>query len=120
MQLNILRKRTVILLKNIRQSINQLYCRHIIIYMQKKNPIETIKDKLHEQENEIRLLKDLVVKGFKGIIGDSSSQNVSNRLASSAADDSEMSKSGMSLDELNDGTENYNGPELPLSVPNLF
>ena len=81
--------------------------------------METIKDKLHEQESEIRLLKELVVKGFKGI-EKLSFQNISNGLSSTGEDDDEANKSKMVLDDPNDGTESQNGPELPLPVPNLF
>ena len=84
--------------------------------------MEEIKEKLHEQENEICLLKELIVKGFKGIENLSfQSEKVSDSSTSStAAEDSEANKSEVTCDDINNDTENKTGPELPLPVPNLF
>ena len=86
--------------------------------------MEEIKERLHEQENEIRLLKELIVKGFKGI-ENLSFQSPPKKFAdsstsSTAAEDSEASRSEMTSDDMNNDTENQTGPELPLPVPNLF
>ena len=84
--------------------------------------MKEIKEKLHEQENEMHLLKELVVKGFKGIenlpfhsekVSDSSTANTT-------ADDNEANRDEMTSDDFNNGVENKTGPELPLPVPNLF
>ena len=84
--------------------------------------MKEIKEKLHEQENEICLLKELIVKGFKGIENLSfQSEKVSDSSTSSTgAEDSEASRNEMTSDDINNDTENKTGPELPLPVPNLF
>ena len=86
--------------------------------------MKEIKEKLHEQENEIHLLKELAVKGFKGIENlPFHSEKVSDSsIANTTADDSdhEANRDEMTPDDTNNGTDNKTGPELPLSVPNLF
>ena len=84
--------------------------------------MKDIKEKLHEQENEMHLLKELVVKGFKGIenLPFHSGKVSDSSIANTTADDSEANRDEMTSDDFNNGTENKTGPELPLPVPNLF
>ena len=83
--------------------------------------MEEIKEKLHKQENEIHLLKELVVKGFKGIKNLSfQSQEKFSESSAGDPDDSEINKNEMTHDGTNNDMENQDGPELPLPVPNLF
>ena len=83
--------------------------------------MKEIKEKLHEQENEIYLLKELIVKGFKGIENLSQERfidrSVSSYTATAETNESEMINN---YDANNNDTENQSGPELPLPVPNLF
>ena len=84
--------------------------------------MKEIKEKLQEQENEINLLKELVIKGFKGIekLSLQSETKFSSGSASTAAEHSETNKSEMMSTDANNGPESQTGPELPLPVPNLF
>ena len=82
--------------------------------------MEEIKEKLREQENEIYLLKELIVKGFKGIENLSQKKFADNSTSSTAAEDSEANRSEITSDDANNDIEKQNGPELPLPVPNLF
>ena len=84
--------------------------------------MEEIKEKLHEQENEIHLLKELIVKGFKGIENQSQQRFIDRSVAASYTATTETNESDMinNYDANNNDTENQNGPELPLPVPNLF
>ena len=93
------------------------------VLIQKANPTEEVKEKLNAQENEIRLLKELIVNGFKGIgnLSFRSAKEVSDiPTASTVAEDNETSKSEVTSDDANADTENKTGPDLPLPVPNLF
>jgi len=40
---------------------------HIYNYLQKKNPMEEINEKLKQQENELHFLRELIVKGFENL-----------------------------------------------------
>ena len=109
------------------QVTSQLASQSIIssddVLIQKANPTEGINDKLHAQENEIRLLKELIMNGFKGIEKISfhlrkESSNIPT--ASTVAEDNETSRSEVTPGDANADTENKIGPELPLPVPNLF
>jgi len=84
--------------------------------------MKEIKEKLQEQDNEISLLKELVIKGFKGIekLSSQSETRFSGVSASTAAEHSETNKSEMMSTDANNGPENQTGPELPPPVPNLF
>lgn len=88
--------------------------------MQKENPIEELKEKLTEQENEIRLLKELVVKGFKGMENMPSQSEKSVSPTATTAVEDETDKIKVTVDDASNDTENHTGPELPLPVPNLF
>ena len=89
-------------------------------YLQKKNPINEVKEKLNEQEIEIHLLKEIIVKGFKRIESlPSQSQATSEGSAITEADESETSKNETINDDVTNCIENT-GPELPLPIPNLF
>ena len=93
------------------------------VLIQKANPTEGINDKLHAQENEIRLLKELIMNGFKGIENmsfHSRKEASDTSTASTVAEDNETSKSEVTPDDANVDTETKTGPELPLPVPNLF
>ena len=79
--------------------------------------MEEIREKLYEQENEIRLLKEIIVKGFKGIENSSFQDRTT---SSMVADENETNKNEMTLDDVNNGISNPNGLPLPLPVPNLF
>ena len=85
--------------------------------------MEEINDKLHAQENEIYLLKEMIMNGFRGI------ENLSFRcrkeapdisVTSTVAEDNETSKSEVTPDDTNNNTDNKTVHELPLPVPNLF
>ena len=84
--------------------------------------MEEIKEKLHEQENEIRLLKELIVKGFKGIENQSQERFIDRSVLSYTAAAVETNENEMinNYDANNNSMENQSGPELPLPVPNLF
>ena len=85
--------------------------------------MEEIKEKLHEQENEIRLLKELIVKGFKGIENlsfQSQKKFADGSTTNTTAEDSEASRNEPTPDDTTNDTEYQAGPELPLPVPNLF
>ena len=85
--------------------------------------MEEIKEKLYEQENEMRSLKEFVMKTFKGMenVSFQSQKNFSdNSTTSTAADDYETNKDEMASDDINIGTEYQTRPVLPLPVPNLF
>ena len=78
--------------------------------------MEEIKEKLHEQSNEIHLLKEIIVQGCKGI------QNLSLRYqekppvsVNTAAED-EANKS----EDAANSTDNQTAPDLPLPLPNIF
>ena len=84
--------------------------------------MEEIKEKLQEAENEISLLKELVIKGFKGIekLSLQSETKFPGGSASAAAEHSETNKSEMMSTDANNGLESQTELELPLPVPNLF
>ena len=85
--------------------------------------MEEIKEKLYEQENEMRSLKEFVMKTFKGIenVSFQSQKNFSdNSTTCTAADDYETNKDEMASDDVNIVTEYQIRPALPLPVPNLF
>ena len=84
--------------------------------------MEEIKEKLNEQANEMRLLKEIVMKGCKGIENLSLQylEKLSNKSAHTAAEDNEVSKCEMIPNDVSNDTENQNSPDLPLPIPNLF
>jgi len=69
--------------------------------------MKEIIEKLQEQDKEISLLKELVIK-------------LSGGPASTAAEHCETNKNEMMSTDANNGPENQTGPELPLPVPNMF
>ena len=85
--------------------------------------MEEINDKLHAQEHEIHLLKEMIMNGFRGIesLSFHSRKEVSDSsTANTVAEDNETSKSEATLGDTNNDTDNKTAPELPLPVPNLF
>ena len=79
--------------------------------------MEEIKEKLHEQANEIHLLKEIIEQGCKGI------QNLSLRyqekLTVVPANTATEDEANRSEDAAN-GTESQTAPDLPLPLPNIF
>jgi len=69
--------------------------------------MKEIIEKLQEQDKEISLLKELVLK-------------ISGGSASTASEHCETNKNEMMSTDANNGLENQIGPELPLPVPNMF
>jgi len=80
--------------------------------LQRKNPMEEIKEKLKQQENELRLLRELVVKGFELGAGKSSCRAVS------ATDNHEVDR--IEVENNNPEVIDDQAPELPLPVPDLL
>ena len=78
------------------------------VLIQKANPTEGINDKLHAQENEMRLLKELIMNGFKGIENmsfHSRKEASDSSTANTAVEDNETSKIEVTPDDANADTE---------------
>ena len=80
--------------------------------MQRKNPFEDIKETLKQQENELRLLRELFVKEFDLQAGRPYCGPVS------VTDDHEINR--FEVENNNTAITDNQGPELPLPVPDLI
>lgn len=84
--------------------------------LQKKNPLVEIGEKLKQQENEMQLLRELIVKGFENIplqLSKPCNKPVN------VTEDNEINKNEVTSGENTEIVDDQ-APELPLPVPELL
>jgi len=84
--------------------------------VQKKHPTEEIKEKLKQQENEINVLKELIIKGFEEI--KKQPQPVHSDRPSTAHPTGYVADDGEGISANVETTDQ--GPDLPPAVPDLI